>query len=257
VGSFAAETAVTGGDGHYRAVPSSDWEAPFGPLGGYVAAIALRAMGAETPLMRPASIHCQFLAKAAYDEMDVEVTTLRRGRRSHALHVRMSQGGQPIHVASGWVVEDGMAGLEHDHAVMPEVPPPSEVPSYGERAESFDEWAPVWRERIEGLPTRWDEGPGPPVWHTWMRLRENGGLEDPFLDAARSLMWMDLMMWNAACVPHLPWPVSHFAPNLDVAAVFHESAAKEEWLLCDCYAPVGREGLVGCRGRLLARGDQE
>ena len=58
------------------------------------------------------------------------------------------------------------------------------------------------------------------------------------------------MMWNAACVPHLPWPISHFAPNLDVSAVFHQSAAQEEWLLCDCYAPVGREGLIGCTGRL-------
>ena len=37
---------------------------------------------------------------------------------------------------------------------------------------------------------------------------------------------------------------------LDVSAVFHQSAAQEEWLLCDCYAPVGREGLIGCTGRL-------
>ena len=71
------------------------------------------------------------------------------------------------------------------------------------------------------------------------------------LDAARSLMWMDLMMWNAACQPHIPpFPTSHFAPNLDVFATFHQSAAGEEWLLCDAHAPVGREGLIGCSGRI-------
>ena len=110
MGDFVTDTALEGGDGRYRIVLSEDWEAPFGPLGGYVAAIALRAMGVESPLSRPVSIHCQFLAVAAYQEMDVEVVTLRRGKRSHALQVRMLQEGRLIHAASGWVAEEGMSG---------------------------------------------------------------------------------------------------------------------------------------------------
>jgi acyl-CoA thioesterase len=84
-----------------------------------------------------------------------------------------------------------------------------------------------------------------------MRLWETTPLqEDPFLDAARSLMWLDLMMWNAALQPHLPWPIAYIAPNLDVTAIFHTSGAEDEWLLCDSHAPVGCGGLVGCSGRV-------
>lgn len=251
MGNFATDTALTGGNGHYRAVLSPEWEV-WGPVGGYVAAIALRAIGAETPLRRPASITCQFLAVAAFDEVEVAVTTLRQGKRSHALHARMTQKGQPILAASGWVVDEGMRGLEHEHAEMPAVPPPAQVPSYAERASNYAEWYRVWHNSIDGKPTVWSDAPeaGPPVWHTWMRLRQTPALDDPFLDAARTLMWMDLMMWNAAHQPHMPWPISHIAPNLDVSAVFHASAKDDEWLLCDSAAPVGRDGIIGCSGRV-------
>lgn len=249
MGDFAADTVLTGGDGRYRAVLSPDWEV-WGPLGGYVAAIALRAIGAESPGKRPASISCQFLAAAAFEPVDVEVVTLRKGKRSHALHVRMSQKGLPVHAATGWVVDAGMPGLDHDHAVMPSVPPPSELQSYAERVENFDEWYPAWHRAIDGRPAVWTDEAQPPLWRTWMRLQKTPPLDDPFLEAARSLMWMDLMMWNAALQPHLPWPPVYIAPNLDVSAIFHAGAADHEWLLCDSSAPVGRDGLVGCSGRV-------
>jgi acyl-CoA thioesterase-2 len=251
MGDFAADTALSGGNGHYRAALSADWEV-WGPLGGYVAAIAQRAIGLETELRRPASISCQFLAMADFAEVDVEVSTLRRGKRSHALQVRMTQRGEPVLAAMGWVVGEGMSGLDHEHAAMPNVLPPSQLLSYAERAPNYQEWYPVWHKAIDGKPTVWSDNPqpGPPVWHTWMRLWQTPALDDPFLDAARSLMWLDLMMWNAATPPHMPWPVSHLAPNLDVSATYHARAAGDEWLLCDAYAPVGRDGLIGCSGRV-------
>ncbi len=250
MGDFVTDTALEGGDGRYRIVLSEDWEAPFGPLGGYVAAIALRAMGVESPLSRPVSIHCQFLAVAAYQEMDVEVVTLRRGKRSHALQVRMLQEGRLIHAASGWVAEEGMSGFEHEYAEMPKVPSPSELAAYPELVEDFGEWAACWKTAIEGKPVVWNEEPGPPNWHTWMRLMKSGPLDDPFLDAARSLMWMDLMMWNAAYRPHMPWPLRYIAPNLDVSASFHGGSPTDDWLLCDSEAPVARNGIIGCSGRV-------
>lgn len=249
--NFATDTALTGSVGRYKARLSPHWEV-WGPFGGYVAAIALRAMGMETRLTRPASISCQFLSVARFEEVDVEVTSLRKGKRSEALCVRVTQQGLPILSATGWVVESGMHGLEHDQAVMPAVVGPELLASYADRAPNYAEWYPVWHGGIDGRPTQWSENPGPgeALWRTWMRLSETPALDDPFLDAARSLMWMDLMMWNAALVPHLPWPISHLAPNLDVTAIFHAGAADEEWLLCDSAAPVGRDGLVGCSGRV-------
>ena len=85
---FAADTAVhrLGVDGdvtRLRAELSPAWEV-WGPVGGYVAAIALRALAAGTELPRPASFHCNFLSVARFGAVDLEVATLRRGKRSHA-----------------------------------------------------------------------------------------------------------------------------------------------------------------------------
>jgi len=133
---------------------------------------------------------------------------------------------------------------------MPDVPAASELRSYAELADNFEEWFPVWHRAIDGRPIAWRDEPQPPRWHAWLRLQQTPPLDDPFLDAARSLMWMDLMMWNAALQPHLPWPLAYVAPNLDVSAIFHARAAEDEWLLCDSDAPVARDGLVGCSGRV-------
>jgi acyl-CoA thioesterase len=83
-----------------------------------------------------------------------------------------------------------------------------------------------------------------------MRLLETPKLDDPFLEAARTVLWMDLMMWNAATPPHHPGPLTHLAPNLDLAVLFHDAAPEEEWLLCDAHAPRATGGLVGCDGRV-------
>ena len=49
MGDLAIDTAVRAlpNDGHYEATLSADWEI-WGPMGGYVAACALRAAGAST-----------------------------------------------------------------------------------------------------------------------------------------------------------------------------------------------------------------
>ena len=131
------------------------------------------------------------------------MTTLRQGKRSRALQVQITQEGSPILSAHGWTVAEGSQGFEHDHAQMPSVPKPEGLRSFKDLADTYDEWYPVWR-AIDGRPVVWREEPGPPVWHTWMRLCATPSLEDPFLEAARTLLWMDLMMWNAATPPHQP-----------------------------------------------------
>ena len=254
MGDFVADTCVEyrecseGLGSRYRAVLSPAWDV-WGPLGGYLAAIAMRALGAASELPRPASFQCLFLSVARFGEVDLEVVSLRRGRRSQALAVSMTQLGRPILTAWGWTVDVGLPGLEHAHGAMPEMPPAAALRSFSELADDFDTWSPVWR-AIDGRPLVWSDAPAPPLWHCWMRLVETPDLSDPFLEAARILLWLDLMMWNAAARPHLPWPPAYVAPNLDLAANFHAAAPREEWLLCDAAAPVGREGLLGCNGRV-------
>jgi acyl-CoA thioesterase II len=251
VARFERDTAVRREGDRLLATLSPAWEV-WGPFGGYVVAVALRAMGAATELRRPASFACSFLSVARFGDVELDVKTLRRGKRSHALRVEMSQGGEPILCAQGWAVADGMDGLVHEHATMPDVLPPDRVPSFAERAPNYDEWYPIWRS-VDGKPTVWSEERRPPIWHTWMRLVETPPLDDPFLEAARTAMWMDMMMWNAAVGPH-GFPISHLAPSLDLGIVFHGAAPKDEWLLCDSVAPIARDGVVGCTGRLWTPG---
>ena len=123
MGDFAIDTAVEGENGHYTARLSRDWEI-WGPNGGYVAAIALRAAGAATTLRRPASFACHFLSVAQFDTVELTVTTLRAAKRAASLRVAMTQRGMPIVEAMVWAVDDSLSGLEHEDVRMPAVPGP-------------------------------------------------------------------------------------------------------------------------------------
>jgi acyl-CoA thioesterase len=105
MGVLADDTAVEGGGGQYTAVVSRDWEI-WGPNGGYVASLALRAAGADTTIdgARPASITCQFLRPGRFEAVDIEVVSLRRTRRAEAMRVTVSQHGDQLLEAQVWAV---------------------------------------------------------------------------------------------------------------------------------------------------------
>jgi len=246
---FEKATRVEGGGGRYRGKLAPDWFV-WGPMGGYVAAIALRAMADASPQPRPASFACQFLRAGNAGPVEIEVESLRGGRRSEALRATLHQGGAPVLTASAWFVADSFDGFEHTLGAMPRVPPPEALRPYHELAENYASWFPIWR-HLEGRPVRWEFAPGPPVWHTWMRLL-SGPPEEPALDAARTLLWADLLPWNAAQAPH-DWPRRFIAPNLDLTVQFHAPAPGEDWILCDAESAIARDGLVGTGGRLWTR----
>ena len=91
MGDLAVDTEVEGSDGRYRAQLSRDWEI-WGPNGGYLAVIALRAADAHTSLRRPATLSCHYLGVADFDAVDLEVRTIRGSRRTASIAVR-SPGG--------------------------------------------------------------------------------------------------------------------------------------------------------------------
>ncbi|MGI8793419.1 MAG: acyl-CoA thioesterase domain-containing protein [Acidimicrobiales bacterium] len=88
MGALDVDTAVESiGDGRFTAALSPEWKI-WGPAGGYVAAVALRAVGAVSPLSRPASFFCQFHAVAEFDTVDLVVTTLKESRSALAIASR-------------------------------------------------------------------------------------------------------------------------------------------------------------------------
>jgi acyl-CoA thioesterase len=254
LGDFELDTRLEGERGRYRAVLSRDWEI-WGPNGGYVAAIALRAAGLEARIARPASFAAHFLGVAAFEAVEVEVLPLHQGRRSESFRVSVRQAGRSIVEAIVRTAAQG-PGLEHDVARAPELPAPEGLRNRDELYKA--EWGPpfpFWKnlETRPISPERFDEEPRPrePVWREWYRFRPRATFEDPFLDAGRALLLLDTLSWPAASQPHPNAPFR--APNLDVTAWFHRADPKSEWLLADHECAVAEDGLMGTTARVWSR----
>ncbi len=273
MGDVAADTAVSRSGNGFTAQLSRDWDI-WGPNGGYIAAVALRAIGETTDFARPASFSCHFLGVARYDEpVSIQVTSLRRAKRAESLRVEVRQGEAPILEGIAWVIGD-VGGLSHDAAVMPEVPRPDELKPIEEllSKEELETGPPYpfWL-NFDERPTKflpreeWQNRPaGDPVWRHWLKFRPTASFDDPFAEAARLLIALDVCMWPAATGAYAPGTLTHIAPSLDLFASFHRLDTRAEWLLIDGFAPFAGDGLVGGQsrvwdedGKLLASGGQQ
>jgi acyl-CoA thioesterase-2 len=253
VADFLADTRVTPDAQHpgtLHATLSPEW-AVWGPQGGYVAAIALRAAMERSRLPRAASFHCHFLAIGEFGPVELRVVSLGGGKRAESLRVDVHQGERLLMAATVWMVDEGLRGYDHDFSTPPEVPGPDELRGFQElEPDQYNEWYPIWR-HIEGRPSRWGEGPGKPEWHCWLRFNDTT-IPDRASDALRQLFWIDFPGWNATISAHT-WPFRYLTPNLDLTVQFHADAPEEEWTLAEGFVPVAADGLVGCVGRLWTR----
>ncbi len=246
-------TAVGGDPGHYTVDLSSDWEI-WGPNGGYLGAIALRAAGLEASIARPVAFNAHFLSVARFDRADVRIRVVRRGRRAESLAVSLSQGDKPVIEAMVRTAGEG-AGLEHDHSTAPSVTAPEMLRNAAELSDDDRPVHPFWHnlETRPLAPERFSEPPRArdPERLDWYRFQPRATFEDPFLDAARSLVLIDTLSWPAAVQPH---PETGFtAPNLDVTAWFHRAAPESEWLLADHRCELAESGLMGTHARIWSR----
>lgn len=267
MGDLDKDTSVKGGDGLYRASLSEEWEI-WGPQGGYVASVALRAAGAHSPFPRPASFFCHFVNVGSFGEVEIRVETLRRSRRAESMRVALLQQDRVIMEALVWTV-DRLSGLDHLDAPAPEVSKPAETKSWGELY--ADDPGPPFRfwYNLEGRPVGFDRArasqPGRPFTQTWMRFIPTPTFDDPFVDAGRILIIADVSMFPAAVRAHGgEGPPPYVAPSMDLGLAFHDFAPDSEWLLIEAESPIAKESLVGGRatvwsedGRLLATGVQQ
>jgi acyl-CoA thioesterase-2 len=241
----------------YSAKLSRDWEI-WGPMGGYVASVALRAAGAASPFARPASFFCQYLGVAAFDDVTVDVTPLRTAKTALAQRVEVRQGQRPILEATVWSVGD-VDGLEHDvtEAGRPAVPPPSELPNLidllsdeeREQGPPYSFWT-----NLESKPVAWTRDRPPvadPVWREWVRFIPAATFDDPWVDACRALIVIDVQSWPSASRAH-EWGHGFIAPSLDLYVAFHHPRPQSEWLLADGAGPIARDGLMAWNGRMWA-----
>ncbi len=271
MGDLAEDTEVSGSDGRYRARLSDDWEI-WGPCGGYVAAVLLRAAGEHTPLRRPATLACHFLGVAAFDDVEIEITTLRSTRRTESVRVSMRQGDGPVAEAIVWCVVRDLDGPEVTSAPMPEVAPPHECPRIEELAHEDDRRPHTFWGNFEYRPLSWlsaderaDRTSGDPAFRAWYRYVPTAAFEDPFVEAARVAMLIDIGGWPSivrgmSAADETRW----IAPSLDLSVVFHQSPDETEYLLLDAFGSIAADGLAGGGGsvwapdgRLLGSGTQQ
>jgi acyl-CoA thioesterase II len=270
VGDLSIDTAVepvgNGGntDGRQRYVGklSPDW-AIWGPNGGYVASMALRAAGLALGRARPVSIMAHFLGVAAFDRVDLDVIVLRTSRFATSARVSLTQGERPILEALVWGLDAGGVALAHDIAPAPQVPTHDEVPSREERLAAIPPDQPQppvlpFFDNLDQHPLGWrDEWPPPgpeePRARWWTRFRPTSLFTDPWVDACRLLIPIDTMGWPAASMAHAHVdPPQAVAVTVDLSVRFHRQA-DDEWLLVEAESPVAADGLVAATGRVWDR----
>ncbi|MEU6715866.1 thioesterase family protein [Nonomuraea sp. NPDC046802] len=264
-----ADSAITDvGEGRYTATLSPDWNV-WGPVGGYVASVALRAAGAATTLRRPASLSCQFLHAAQFDQVELVVEPLRASRRAEALRVTMTQAGKTVLHATVWAAAESLDGPSLPLAAAPQAPPPEELPTMEERMAEWGQTSLPHLFHSDTRPVSWLERVsdqfGEPNQRGWMRLRKGRVFDDdPWLDAARSVLYSDIVAFPSVMLASPDGLPPYVAPTMELQVIFHDTAPESEWLLVDGHASALKHGLASGRaaiwaqdGRLLATGAQQ
>jgi acyl-CoA thioesterase-2 len=252
VGDLAHDTEVVGADGCYRATVSGDWEI-WGPMGGYVAAIALRAAAQEAPAgLEPATFTCQFLSPARFEAVDINVTVRRASRRAAAITAHVEQDGTAVLDAQVWFATPNDV-VRHDHAKAhrhghPDDHPP--ISEYTDEKPGFPFWYNFEAKPLDWIED-WESFPGgDPEWAEWVKFVPTSTFDDPVLEAARLVLLADLPSFPAAVRAHPGGPPTFVSPSLDLAVQFHRLADLGDWLLVQGVTPIAERGLMGFRSEV-------
>ena len=269
MGNLAVDTELVEiAPGTYQRTLSDHWEI-WGPSGGYVAGIALRAAQLHSGRARPANATVHFLGVANFDDpVTVTARPQRLARQATSTAVQIAQGDRAILAAMIWAVDEGLDGLGHDDAAMPAVARWNELPTLAERlaAEGVEGRSPYrfW-DNFEQRPPSWiadweNRELGRPLYQNWMRFLDGGAAVDPWEQAARLLLLVDLGGWPSIGRRHLDSNV-WIAPSIDVSCEFHRPGAGDDWFLLQAESPHAGDGLIAShqqvwndRGELLASG---
>lgn len=122
--SFEQETSVTCiAEGHYRGELCEGWRVGEVPNGGYVLAVAGRALREALPHADPLSVNAFYLAPTALGPIDCYVQVLRLGRGTSFAEVRMEQGGElKVKVTASYTDLENMKGETMHLTTRPEIP---------------------------------------------------------------------------------------------------------------------------------------
>ena len=259
--SFVDDTIVTMVDGRLTANLSRDWDI-WGPNGGYIASIVLRAVGKVAPPdHKPATFSCQYLAAGQFDAVDIAVEPVRQGRNAWCLNAVLTQNGKRVLQAQVWTTNKTDGPQKVDRR-MPEVSAPAGLKTWreihpDEQLHTF--WAHFDAKPVRPVTWKGHDERGS-VLEEWYRFKDFPHTDDVWLDNARSLLLVDTIQWPS-WHRGLKEKPNYIAPSLDVTVWFHERPGRAKWLLGHARADVAGGGLIHGNvhiwsedGRLLASG---
>lgn len=195
--------------GRYRVQTDAAFWNQIGPFGGWLAAVAMKAMRGEVdPAFAPRSFTAHYLGTIAAGEVCVEVQVHRQQRTVAGLQATLSQDGRAALVAQA-LFGQSRGGAEPGGLAPPRMPPPHALPrwhgldSLAKFTQSFD-YRPAFGKPSAGGPDRESGG--------WLRLARP---TEPSPEAL--LLLADAWHPPAWTVLAEPAPVS----TLSLTALFH------------------------------------
>jgi acyl-CoA thioesterase len=122
-----ASAVIAAGDGAWKAEVQPDWDIFGIANGGYLMAIASRAMSASAGGRLPVSVTAHFTRPVSAGAIMVTVDPVKEGRSFSTLRATLTASSDSISLL-GTFAEPSFAGTEHLYAGagLPEMPPPEE-----------------------------------------------------------------------------------------------------------------------------------
>lgn len=238
------------------------WEG-WGPAGGYLAAIALRAAERVVPDgHRPVTLNAQFLSRAESGTADVRATIRKPGGAS-MVDVALSQSGRCFFQAQIWTTSR-TAGPRRTSISMPVVPPPETLETLESHFSKLGRPLVKFWANLDCRPVEFGAPGGPPLQtdrlQRWYRFRDEAVSVTPFDLATRTAVLIDSNIW-AAHWRNLESEPDYAGPSLDLTLWFHDASSHTDWLLIDSVSPIAVDAIVhgtasvwSADGRLVATG---
>lgn len=243
---FARDTAVRRLDTDlFEGHVSRDWWIVFGPNGGFVAALLVRAMaGAVDDEERvPRSLTIHYTAAPSEGPVQIRTTVERTGRSLTTVSARMVQNGRLITLAIGAFSRPRRGMVEFDDTAPPQVEPPEAiepVPSHPDLPPFARQWE--VRPAIGGPPF---QGRDEAVAGGWIRP-----LEESTIDGALVAQLTDA--WIPAVFQRLTGP--NPVPTIDLTIHFRSDLPlPADYVLCRFQSRFARGGFIEEDGEIWSR----
>ncbi|MBF6620254.1 MAG: thioesterase family protein [Patulibacter sp.] len=153
--AFERATAVVPDGDRWVADVDLDWAAPTGPNGGYLAAIVVRAVEAAADpehQRQLRSLSLQYLRSASEGPLELDVRTVRAGRRLASVAVTARQQGREVLTGFATLATRGLDQAGQWAPPFPDVAGPPDPDAGAAPMDRFDRAGGHWLELPPGLP---------------------------------------------------------------------------------------------------------